>query len=138
MQCRRARHRAQDRLELRRSAEPVAAALHDKHRMLDGGQVFVAPLVRSSRRVQGIAEQHQSVNRQLRVGCGDMGGHASAHRLAADEQVVPGARHFLTCGVDDRSVAPLEDRTAIWNAAVLLGVREIECDDVETETGQSV
>src|SRR5579871_4453183 len=67
-------------------AERIARALHEQHRNLDRAEMPRALLLWPTRRVQRIAEQHETGD----VGtfrC-DLRGDAAAHRLAADDDPV--------------------------------------------------
>jgi hypothetical protein len=125
----------QHRCELEWCPERVAAALHEQHRSADGREVGVAPHVRSSGRMQRISEEHQPVDVDFWIGGGDLGRDASAHRLAADDEHLR-ARDLLAGSGDHRAIAALEQRRAIGQSPVLLGVEEVEGDDVEAEQAE--
>jgi len=54
------RQRRQDRGELLRRAEPVAASLNDEHRPVNRGQVRIASFRGAARRMKRIAEKDQT------------------------------------------------------------------------------
>ena len=87
------RKTGEDRLELGRRAERIAAPLHEQHRPRHRRQMLVAALRRLSRRVQRISEQHQAGDRRLGIRGGHLRGDSSAHRLPTDEQRAPRRRN---------------------------------------------
>jgi hypothetical protein len=89
-------------------AELVAAALDEQHRQRDGRQVRVAPLLRPSRRMQRITEEHQAAHvvHALRA---HVRRDPSAHRLAADEERQR-AQRVVRSSLDDRG-APCASST---------------------------
>jgi len=132
MKCGR-RHRAKHRLEFRRRAERVAAALDDQHVPLDRRQMFVAALLRLSRRMQRIPEQRDSLDRKRRIGRRDVRRDPAAHRFSADEEMTRGAIQLCVNRGHHRVVARLEDRLPVRNAPPRLGVWKVEGDDIDAE-----
>jgi hypothetical protein len=63
-----------------------------------------------------------------------MRGDPPAHRLATDEERRASRPEVLVDAVDDGDVTPIEYGSPIGYAPLLLGVGEIERDDVETES----
>ena len=63
-------------------------------------------------------------------------GDAAAHGLAADEQRPLRAVDLRADRVDDRAITRLERRRAIRNPPALLGVEEVEGDDVDAQRRQ--
>jgi hypothetical protein len=130
------RQRRQQRLEFGRSAEAVAAALNNQHRAANIGEMRVATFGRPSRRMERIAEQHETSKRQRRVGGGNVRGDTSPHRFAADEQCVTGAGQASTNLGRHRRVARIQHGTPIRDATFLFGVREIKRDGVDAARGE--
>ena len=86
--------------------------------------------------MQGISEQDEAGETQLRVRGGDLRGDPSAHGFAADDQAPPRALHLRAHTVDDRPITTLEHRRPIRDPPALLGVEKIERDDVDAQRGQ--
>ena len=77
-------------LDLGASAERVALALHDQRRAAQLLQMRRAQVLRLARRMERVAEAHQPVDHAAREQLvGGEAGDAAAHRLAADEQLLP-------------------------------------------------
>jgi len=119
-----------------RRPEGITLSLHDQHRHADARQMRGAQLLRLAGRMQRIAECHDTTDaaRVGVIGRRKMRCDAAAHRLASDEhrrsvEMVPGC--------DDRgAITGVEFLGAIRNATTLLGVEEVEREDVDAAFGQ--
>jgi hypothetical protein len=95
-----------------------------------------AQLLRLAGRMQRVAERHDATDAELLrvIARRKMRRDAAAHRLAADEHGRP--VEFAPGGDEGGAITRIELVGAIRNAAALLGVEEVEREDVDAAIGQ--
>ena len=62
--------------------------------------------------------------------------NTAAHRFPADEERPTGTRHALVNRFDDSDETAIEYRPSIGDAAILFGIWEVECDNIDSAGGE--
>src|SRR5262245_3210912 len=98
--------------------------------------MLVALFRRAARRVQRISQQYQAGHRQGWITGSHLRRDPAAHRLSTNEEKSGSGRDFGARGLDHRSIARFERRSAIGDLPPLLRVQKVESENVQTKLGE--